>query len=354
MMSGCVSGPAGAACCRRHPRSCTAVRREHTCAQRDASDASTATVAVASPDVVSLNQWRDFDCRFGALSTVYVGSSHNPCRACSYTFVALAAHDSHESWGRHIVAGLRRVWDFITHHHGRRHYLWYMFARVDMRWLVEPRVLLRHIRTGTPPERPAVYVPDTESYWGVNDRFGVCNAAAASAYFGERASLLASHTGNTESLLAAALKASGALVLLTPTLGTLACCASRARAECHSKVCRRVWLNHTTAAEATTSRSRASRAGVVVSAKYIFEAQAAVQNAEGLLRRTAMLGPCAAGTMSCVRPTNPASPHACLPMAAVCVKPPPAIAWRALWRRNSSEWFRWIDPPPWRTARGVD
>ena len=88
--------------------------------------------------------------------------------------------------------------------------------------------------------------------------------------------------------------------------------------------------------------------GFTICVKYIYEAQAAVQNAEGLKRGTAHLELCSSSRRAeCVRPTNPRAPHHCVPTRAVCVRPEPVIAWRAQWLGNETDWYRWIDPAPW-------
>ena len=255
-----------------------------------------------------------------------------------------------------MVHGLTSLYQVTV---AQRPYNLYVYARPDMQWLVEPHLLWLHARADTAsraqPTRssllPAAYVFDTESYWGVNDRFAILNVArAAAAYFVHRASLLPTHEGNTETLLAAALKANGVAIRWMPTLGTLPCCASPSA--CHARgssgLCQRIWVNDV---EGYGPRGR------VLSVKYVYEAQAAVQNAEVLLRNLSSLvscpadgnAPSAAITNTCQPPANPRSPHACVPIKALWLSPvAPHIAWRALWQRNSSSWYRWIDAAPWR------
>jgi hypothetical protein len=247
-----------------------------------------------------------------------------------------------------------------------------------MQWLTEPRVLIRVLMHGVSPDVPAAYVPDTESYWGVNDRFAVVSRPAAAAYFTERGALRATHTGNTETLhvlcgsnattcddcyccclgvaacwlkrrgldlrdrLAAVLKAARVAVRFMPTLGTLKCCG--VAHECHARTSSgvRQWLWVNGSSE-------------LLCVKYVFEAQAAVQNAEALTARAASLVACPGGTSACERPANARSPHHCAPRQALCVRPAPEIEWRALWRagarnRSSADWYRWIGAPPWRAS----
>ena len=250
-----------ASCCRRHPRACR-------CASHDRAPAAavTAVATVASADAAPFTVWIEFVCRFARLGTTYVGSAANPCKWCPWQFVQLGEHHAPEAWGRYVVRGLGAVWARIREQ--VRPLRWVIFARVDMQWFAEPQLLLGSVVHGY---RGASRHPiDTESYWGVNDRFAICSAAAAPAYFGRRALLLA----NTETLLAAALRESNVSVLWVPTLGALRCCASTLR-ECNSRVCRRLRVNDTSA-----------------EIKYIFEAQAAAQHSEVLRRRVSHLARC--------------------------------------------------------------
>ena len=385
----------GRDCCRRHPRAClpSLTRKRDAfrvaeapliesnrrfdggdaesfreCAAGDdkwrhQAQADTAILTVASSDLLRPAAWRAFYCRFAAAGSVYLGAATSPpCSACRWTFVRLTqrmgdADSRRDSWGRFIIAGLHTVWQVASRQVTAE---WFVFTRVNMQWLVDPRLLLRQVQSlGGPSARPAAFVPDTENYWGVNDRFAILNAAAAPAYFGRAASLPA-HTGNTESLLAASLKAANASVFLLPTLGTMACCANTNRGECFTRVCREIFVNDTT--------SSGSPNGITLRVKYIFEAQAAVQNAELLLRRRSSLARCPVGGSGdgvgkqggesegeggfpdCVQPKNAQAPHHCVPMHAVCLRPQPDILWRAIWRRNSTDWFRWLSEPPWRSA----
>ena len=237
-----------------------------------------------------------------------------------------------------------------------------------MHWLIEPRLLVVHIRSdiqrrqgfplSAPPDTPRaaaaadtrraatplVYLPDTENWWGANDRFAVCNRAAAEAYF-NRASLIKTHDGNTETLLAAARKRERC-DLAGAHAGYPCLLHGHGVQLLQLAVCARVWVNES--------------GGREFSVKYIFEAQAAIQNAEVLLRAQSRLVPCEAAaakrtgaatatvTSLCERPRSPNSPHHCLPVQALCLWPKrPVIAWRALWHRNASDWYRWLSRPPW-------
>lgn len=244
----------------------------------------------------------------------------------------------------YVVQGLAAVWSVLS---DVARYRWFVYARADMHWLIDPLIIVKHIRSdlqrrAADPAAPLLYTFDTENWYGANDRFAVCNRASAEAYF-TRAAMLSSHNGNTETLLAASLKAAKASILLMPTLGTLACCAPSAR-DCHTRLCATIWVNDTARAAG----------GRTLDVKYIFEAQAAVQNAEHVLRGTSRIAPCSGGAASsverlCEAPRNPASPHACLPVRALCIRPvQPTIEWRALWHRNATDWYRWLSPPPWR------
>lgn len=297
---------------------------------------TTAIIAVATPQVASPSQWREFSQRFGRIGNVYIGSTFDPCPSCTWTFIPIAPRSVNMAWGGYVLSGLRTVWQILS----RSLFRWYVYARVDMQWLIEPENLLHSLdaHLAAASTRQVIFVPDTESYWGVNDRFAICTRSSAPSYF-NRAELIPSHNGNSESLLAAALRAAKVSVRWLPTLGALSCCASPR--ECHARggsgVCRTVW--------AGVGR------GTEYRVKYIFEAQAAVQNAEALLRRNASLQRCSSGEPRwCDRPKNPNSPHHCVPEKALCVWPEPAITWRALWQRNSSDFYRWLDSPPWRSA----
>ena len=348
-----------AACCRRHPRACAASAAVHSsrCASSPLPEAhATATVTVASADAVSSESWHSFYCQFASLGDVYVGAPEAPpCSRCKWTFVRLQRRwdeDEREArradaWGRWLVVGLAAVWRAIVA--TRKRYRWLVFCRVNMQWLVPPLQLVRRVQALVSTPSPVALVPDTESNWGVNDRFGIVNEAAAEAYFDARSSLLRTSgaQGNTESVLAAALKAARVAVLTLPTLGTLACCKPEAP-KCYTRLCLALWVNDT----ATAARGR------TLAVKYIFEAQSAVQNAEAVVRGTSSLtsrcdgrgGPDA--WSACERPASPRSPHHCAPQQGLCLRPPPAIAWRALWRRNSTAWYRWLSPPPWSDRAG--
>ena len=207
-----------------------------------------------------------------------------------------------------------------------------------MQWLADPRAYLPLVYASS-SSTPTAYVPDTENYWGVNDRFAILNAAAADAYFVARASLLPTHTGNTETLLAAALKAASVAVRWLPTLGTLLCCAAgRVHATPAAPVdCASIFGSTT---------SSAHPQGFTICVKYIYEAQAAVQNAEGLKRGTAHLELCssrragACGRQIRARTSLRAD-------AGRLRAPEPVIAWRAQWLGNQTDWYRWVDPAPW-------
>ena len=370
---------ATAECCSRHPRACSSSLpkesldksfQQDSCQSLPRTSSKTAILTTATPDVVTAAAWSEFDCRFRAIGDVYVGSpSEPPCLGrCAWRFVRVARKLSGEPWGHFVLKGLRTVWLHLQRREVPK-YKTFVSARADMHWLIEPRLLVVHIRSdiqrrhgfplSAPPDTPRaaaaadtrraatplVYLPDTENWWGANDRFAVCNRAAAEAYF-NRASLIKTHDGNTETLLAAALKRANAAILLVPTLGTLACCTAMAFSSCNSRVCARVWVNES--------------GGREFSVKYIFEAQAAIQNAEVLLRAQSRLVPCEAAaakrtgaatatvTSLCERPRSPNSPHHCLPVQALCLWPKrPVIAWRALWHRNASDWYRWLSRPPW-------
>lgn len=244
-------------------------------------------------------------------------------------------------------------------------YLWYLYARPDMQWLVDPKVLWLGARSDSierdAGQRPnAAYVPDTESYWGVNDRFAILSERAAEAYFSLRASLLPTHVGNTESLLAAALRAGRVAVRWFPTLGTLPCCSSSH--DCHARgssgLCLRIRMN---------DERLFGRGGRTLGVKYVYEAQAAVQYAEVLLQNLSSLISCPRSVVggseqryasrslpsACHRPANERSPHACVPVRALCLSPvEPQITWRALWQGNHTKWYRWIDRAPWAARRG--
>lgn len=308
-------------------------------------------MTVASSDIVSPLRWRHFACLFLSVADVYVGApSSNPCPECQWRFVKISRRRRDTPWGRYIIHGMRDVWTFVsTASHKAR---WFVYARPDMQWLVDPRVVLASMaRWNAAADRSLAFVPDSEAYWGVNDRFAICTRRAADVYF-TRAALLPAHAGNTETLLAAALKAGKVAVRWLPTLGTLPCCASGR--ECHARggsgVCVRLWVN---ASEILRRRVRnAAARGTTLHVKYIFEAQAAAQNAEAVLKRVSGLARC--GSADCDRPRNPAAPHHCVPRMGLCLQPvPPTITWRALWRGNSSSFYRWLDPPPWRSA-GLD
>lgn len=242
--------------------------------------------------------------------------------------------------------------------------------------MTDPFVLLRLLATSPPRSRVRTDTPDTENYWGANDRFALLNHAAAEPYFA-RAALLPVHGGNnTESLLALALKRGRVAIRWVPTLGMLACCSSRRiRSEdCHTKVCVSLWLNASLAVPSAVSMSGRSSlggddsdggrraaattaGGVVYRIKYIFEAQAAVQNAEVLRRHSSELVDCSVA--ACERPHDPqASPHHCVPKQALCLRPPPKIDWRALWHpwrdRSTSTSWRWADRPPWGWDPAMD
>ena len=304
-------------------------------------------LTAATPDIVSPAAWSDFECRFREVGDVYVGSTRSPpCPGggCTWRFVRVTNKLAVEPWSTFVLRALQTVWANLN----AKRYRWFVYARADMQWLVEPALLLLHVRSNMQKREPGstitplVYVPDSENYWGANDRFAICNQAASAPYF-TRASLLEEHSGNSEQLLAAALKRVNASILLVPTLGALSCCSSAALLSCNSPVCARVWVNSTGAR------------GRVLDVKYVFEAQAAIQNAEVLLRSRSKLvsDTCPASAQpTCVRPRHPSSPHACLPMQALCLRPEqPQIAWRALWHRNRSDWYRWLSPPPWDVDR---
>ena len=326
-----------ALCCRRHPRACKAVpavsKNNENC-RGELYSPHTAILSAASPDAVTQQRWHAFSCLFAGAGDVYVASSSNPCASCSFEFVQISPRQNEQAWGKYIIAGLRSLYRSISksYHH-------YLYARADMQWLADPRAYLPLVYASS-SSTPTAYVPDTENYWGVNDRFAILNAAAADAYFVARASLLPTHTGNTETLLAAALKAASVAVRWLPTLGTLLCCAAGPRA-CHARgssgLRQHLYVNDTSA----------HPQGFTICVKYIYEAQAAVQNAEGLKRGTAHLELCSSRRAECVRPTNPRAPHHCVPTRAVCVRPEPVIAWRAQWLGNETDWYRWVDPAPW-------
>ena len=81
-------------------------------------------------------------------------------------------------------------WPALTHGSISKLYHYYLYARADMQWLADPRAYLPLVYASS-SSTPTAYVPDTENYWGVNDRFAILNAAAADAYFVARASLQA-------------------------------------------------------------------------------------------------------------------------------------------------------------------
>ena len=196
-----------------------------------------AVATVASPHVVSMTRWHDFGCLFSSVADVFVGSSLNPwwrSTPCPWTFIRLEPRTPSTPWGQYVIVGLRTVWQSALSSFVHR-FRWFVYARVDMQWVADPRLLLRSLleQWAGATSRALAFVPDTEHYWGVNDRFAICTRPAAEAYFASRAELLPKHSGNTETLLAAALKAAKASVLWLPTLGMLPCCTI-AR-ECHDR-----------------------------------------------------------------------------------------------------------------------
>ncbi len=213
-------------------------------------------VSAATHNVITMSAWSTFCSTFYSIGNLVLVSDRNPCVAAPIVFARAPPKSKNNTWGFHIMQCQYLAWKTIS-----LTTPYYMYVRPDTHWFITPNEFLNglwpHIHSRD------VWIPDTEHYWGFNDRFAVMNHAGGGAYFSRYMDVIADPNArlkNTESFLQKRLKRMNMRVGTFPTIAALLCCLQPE--QCFRKKC-------------YTIRFKAD----VLRVKYPFEAQAAIQNA---------------------------------------------------------------------------